>query len=87
MISFQYSECSPDHVGSPGGPRPKNQDGGVRVSIVHMHILLTLNIIVVIQHHACLICPQALIKRRLENRAKRNSTTQLNPMGLIKGNR
>ena len=35
MISFQYSECSPDHVGSPGGPRPKNQDGGVRVSIVH----------------------------------------------------
>ncbi|XP_029297629.1 disabled homolog 2-interacting protein isoform X2 [Cottoperca gobio] len=52
-------ECSPDHVGSPGGPRPKNQDGGVR----------------------------ALIKRRLENRAKRNSNTQLNPIGLNKGSR
>ncbi|XP_029297624.1 RAS protein activator like-3 isoform X1 [Cottoperca gobio] len=53
------TECSPDHVGSPGGPRPKNQDGGVR----------------------------ALIKRRLENRAKRNSNTQLNPIGLNKGSR
>ncbi|XP_056265672.1 ras/Rap GTPase-activating protein SynGAP isoform X2 [Pseudoliparis swirei] len=42
------TECGPDHVGSPGGPRPKNQDGGVR----------------------------ALIKRRLENRAKRNGNTQ-----------
>ncbi|XP_074487129.1 ras/Rap GTPase-activating protein SynGAP isoform X2 [Sebastes fasciatus] len=53
------TECSPDHVGSPGGPRPKNQDGGVR----------------------------ALIKRRLENRAKRNSNSQLNPIGLNKGSR
>ncbi|XP_042341062.1 RAS protein activator like-3 [Plectropomus leopardus] len=53
------AECSPDHVGSPGGPRPKNQDGGVR----------------------------ALIKRRLENRAKRNSNTQANPIGLSKGSR
>ncbi|XP_049899549.1 RAS protein activator like-3 [Epinephelus moara] len=53
------TECSPDHVGSPAGPRPKNQDGGVR----------------------------ALIKRRLENRAKRNSNTQLNPIGLSKGSR
>ncbi|XP_067440370.1 ras GTPase-activating protein nGAP isoform X3 [Thunnus thynnus] len=52
-------ECSPDHVGLGGGPRPKNQDGGVR----------------------------ALIKRRLENKAKRNSNTQLNPVGLNKGNR
>ncbi|XP_044044668.1 ras/Rap GTPase-activating protein SynGAP isoform X2 [Siniperca chuatsi] len=52
-------ECSPDHVGLQGGPRPKNQDGGVR----------------------------ALIKRRLENRAKRNSNTQLNPLGLNKGSR
>ncbi|KAM9363416.1 disabled homolog 2-interacting protein [Symphorus nematophorus] len=50
-------ECSPDHMGLPGGPRPKNQDGGVR----------------------------ALIKRRLENKAKRNSNTQLNPIGLKKG--
>ncbi|KAI4832441.1 hypothetical protein KUCAC02_015410, partial [Chaenocephalus aceratus] len=58
-LADMETECSPDHVGSPGGPRPKNQDGGVR----------------------------ALIKRRLENRAKRNSTTQLNPMGLIKGSR
>ncbi|XP_069024207.1 RAS protein activator like-3 [Embiotoca jacksoni] len=46
------SECSPDHMGPPGGPRPKNQDGGVR----------------------------ALIKRRLENKAKRNSNNQA--MGL-----
>ncbi|XP_054461249.1 RAS protein activator like-3 [Anoplopoma fimbria] len=53
------SECSPDHVGSPGGPRPKNQDGGVR----------------------------ALIKRRLENRAKRNSNTQITSKGLNKGSR
>ncbi|XP_059200074.1 RAS protein activator like-3 [Centropristis striata] len=53
------SECSPDHTGLAGGPRPKNQDGGVR----------------------------ALIKRRLENRAKRNSNTQLNPLGLNKGSR
>eukprot|EP00064_Thunnus_orientalis_P013285 superscaffoldBa00002138_g13322 len=30
---------------------------------------------------------QALIKRRLENKAKRNSNTQLNPVGLNKGNR
>ncbi|XP_035030489.2 disabled homolog 2-interacting protein isoform X2 [Hippoglossus stenolepis] len=52
-------ECSPDHVGLSGGPRPKNQDGGVR----------------------------ALIKRRLENKAKRNSNTQLNPLGLNKGSR
>ncbi|TKS69275.1 Disabled -like protein 2-interacting protein [Collichthys lucidus] len=52
-------ECSPDHMDLPGGPRPKNQDGGVR----------------------------ALIKRRLENRAKRNSNTQLNPIPLSKGNR
>ncbi|XP_041640111.1 disabled homolog 2-interacting protein isoform X2 [Cheilinus undulatus] len=50
-------ECSPDHV--PGGPRPKNQDGGVR----------------------------ALIKRRLENRAKRNNNAPLNQMGLNKGSR
>uniref|UniRef100_A0A3P8T382 RAS protein activator like 3 n=1 Tax=Amphiprion percula TaxID=161767 RepID=A0A3P8T382_AMPPE len=27
------SECSPDHVGLPGGPRPKSQDGGVRALI------------------------------------------------------
>ncbi|XP_070771526.1 disabled homolog 2-interacting protein [Enoplosus armatus] len=47
-------ECSPDHVGLQGGPRPKNQDGGVR----------------------------ALIKRRLENRAKKNGNTQQNPIGL-----
>ncbi|XP_010732418.3 RAS protein activator like-3 isoform X1 [Larimichthys crocea] len=53
------TECSPDHMDLPGGPRPKNQDGGVR----------------------------ALIKRRLENRAKRNSNTQLNPIPLSKGNR
>ncbi|XP_076585631.1 RAS protein activator like-3 isoform X1 [Chaetodon auriga] len=53
------AECSPDHMGQSSGPRPKNQDGGVR----------------------------ALIKRRLENRAKRNSNTQLNPMGLNKGSR
>ncbi|XP_041789150.1 RAS protein activator like-3 isoform X2 [Chelmon rostratus] len=53
------AECSPDHMGLQGGPRPKSQDGGVR----------------------------ALIKRRLENRAKRNSNTQLNPTGLIKGSR
>ncbi|XP_034456672.1 RAS protein activator like-3 isoform X1 [Hippoglossus hippoglossus] len=53
------TECSPDHVGLSGGPRPKNQDGGVR----------------------------ALIKRRLENKAKRNSNTQLNPLGLNKGSR
>ncbi|KAM6941781.1 RAS protein activator like-3 [Lycodopsis pacificus] len=53
------TECSPDHVASPGGPRPKNQDGGVR----------------------------ALIKRRLENRAKRNSNTQITPKGLNKGSR
>ncbi|KAG8015052.1 Disabled-like protein 2-interacting protein [Nibea albiflora] len=53
------SKCSPDHMDLPGGPRPKNQDGGVR----------------------------ALIKRRLENRAKRNSNTQLNPIALSKGNR
>ncbi|XP_035492249.1 disabled homolog 2-interacting protein isoform X2 [Scophthalmus maximus] len=52
-------ECSPDHVGLSGGPRPKNQDGGVR----------------------------ALIKRRLENKAKRNSNTQLNQMGQSKGSR
>ncbi|XP_030289391.1 RAS protein activator like-3 isoform X1 [Sparus aurata] len=52
------TECSPDHMGLPGGPRPKNQDGGVR----------------------------ALIKRRLESRAKRNSNTQMNP-GLSKGSR
>ncbi|XP_040002433.1 disabled homolog 2-interacting protein isoform X2 [Xiphias gladius] len=52
-------ECSPDNVGLPGGPRPKNQDGGVR----------------------------ALIKRRLEHKAKKNSNTQLNPMGLNKGSR
>ncbi|XP_017292332.1 ras GTPase-activating protein nGAP isoform X2 [Kryptolebias marmoratus] len=26
-------ECSPDHAGQPGGPRPKNQDGGVRALI------------------------------------------------------
>ncbi|XP_051242240.1 RAS protein activator like-3 isoform X1 [Dicentrarchus labrax] len=44
------TECSPDHTGLPGGPRPKSQDGGVR----------------------------ALIKRRFENKAKRNSNTQLN---------
>ncbi|KAL6110632.1 rasal3 [Pungitius sinensis] len=49
------TECSPDHAGSPGGARPKNQDGGVR----------------------------ALIKRRLENRAKRNSNSQ--SKGLNKG--
>ncbi|XP_045903891.1 RAS protein activator like-3 isoform X1 [Micropterus dolomieu] len=30
---------------------------------------------------------RGLIKRRLENKAKRNSNTQLNPMGLNKGNR
>ncbi|KAF0037885.1 hypothetical protein F2P81_010759 [Scophthalmus maximus] len=53
------TECSPDHVGLSGGPRPKNQDGGVR----------------------------ALIKRRLENKAKRNSNTQLNQMGQSKGSR
>ncbi|KAI3352743.1 hypothetical protein L3Q82_019324, partial [Scortum barcoo] len=53
------TECSPDHVGLPGGPRPKNQDGGVR----------------------------ALIKRRFENKAKRNSNTQPNTRGLIKGSR
>ncbi|XP_067354436.1 ras/Rap GTPase-activating protein SynGAP isoform X2 [Channa argus] len=52
-------ECSPDQVGLPGGPRPKNQDGGVK----------------------------GLIKRRLENRAKRNSNTQLNQMALNKGSR
>ncbi|KAM3864680.1 ras GTPase-activating protein nGAP [Diretmus argenteus] len=52
-------ECTPDHVGQAGGPRPKNQDGGVR----------------------------ALIKRRLEGKAKRNSTTQLNTIGLGKGSR
>ncbi|XP_028255650.1 ras GTPase-activating protein nGAP isoform X2 [Parambassis ranga] len=52
-------ECSPDHAGLAGGPRPKNQDGGVR----------------------------ALIKRRLENKAKRNSSTQPTPMGLNKGSR
>ncbi|XP_028312351.1 ras GTPase-activating protein nGAP isoform X2 [Gouania willdenowi] len=52
-------ECSPDHVGPPGGPRPKNQDGGVR----------------------------ALIKRRLENKAKRNGNPQMNPIGLSKGSR
>ncbi|XP_008278025.1 RAS protein activator like-3 isoform X2 [Stegastes partitus] len=50
------SECSPDPVGVPGGPRQKNQDGGV----------------------------MALIKRRRENKAKRNSNTQL---GLTKGSR
>ncbi|KAG7457261.1 RAS protein activator like-3-like isoform X1 [Solea senegalensis] len=54
------AECSPDHVGLSGGPRPKSQDGGVR----------------------------ALIKRRIqENRAKRNSNTQPNSIGLIKGSR
>ncbi|XP_029998859.1 ras/Rap GTPase-activating protein SynGAP-like [Sphaeramia orbicularis] len=53
------SECSPDHVGQPGGPRPKVQDGGVR----------------------------ALIKRRLESKAKRNSNPPPNPMGLHKGSR
>ncbi|XP_019939603.1 disabled homolog 2-interacting protein isoform X2 [Paralichthys olivaceus] len=52
-------ECSPDHGGLSGGPRPKNQDGGVR----------------------------ALIKRRLENKAKRNSNSQLNSSGLNKGSR
>uniref|UniRef100_A0A3Q4AW55 Uncharacterized protein n=1 Tax=Mola mola TaxID=94237 RepID=A0A3Q4AW55_MOLML len=52
-------ECSPDHTGLPVGPRPKNQDGGVR----------------------------ALIKRRLENRAKRNNNTQPNSSGLNKGSR
>ncbi|XP_029998845.1 ras GTPase-activating protein nGAP isoform X2 [Sphaeramia orbicularis] len=52
-------ECSPDHVGQPGGPRPKVQDGGVR----------------------------ALIKRRLESKAKRNSNPPPNPMGLHKGSR
>ncbi|XP_062244446.1 ras/Rap GTPase-activating protein SynGAP isoform X2 [Platichthys flesus] len=51
------TECSPEHAGLSGGPRPKNQDGGVR----------------------------ALIKRRLENKAKRNSNTQ--PSGLNKGSR
>uniref|UniRef100_A0A3P8WH63 RAS protein activator like 3 n=1 Tax=Cynoglossus semilaevis TaxID=244447 RepID=A0A3P8WH63_CYNSE len=45
------TECTPDHVGLPGGPRPESH-GGVK----------------------------ALIKRRLlENKAKRNSNTQLNP--------
>ncbi|KAM9313835.1 RAS protein activator like-3 isoform 2-T2 [Pholidichthys leucotaenia] len=51
------TECSPDHVGLPG-PRPKNQEGGVR----------------------------ALIKRRLDNKAKRNGNTQPNAVGL-KGSR
>ncbi|XP_020509917.1 RAS protein activator like-3 isoform X2 [Labrus bergylta] len=54
------TECSPDpHVGLPGGPRPKNQDGGVR----------------------------ALIKRRLENRAKRNNNGPLNQSVLNKDSR
>ncbi|XP_003976523.1 disabled homolog 2-interacting protein isoform X2 [Takifugu rubripes] len=52
-------ECSPDHMGAPGGPRAKNQDGGVR----------------------------ALIKRRLENRAKRSSSSQAGALGLNKGSR
>ncbi|XP_034043301.1 RAS protein activator like-3 isoform X2 [Thalassophryne amazonica] len=53
------TECSPDHVGLSGGPRPKAPDGGVR----------------------------GLIKRRLENKVKRNSNTQMNPIGLSKGSR
>ncbi|XP_071392099.1 ras/Rap GTPase-activating protein SynGAP isoform X1 [Centroberyx affinis] len=53
------TECSPDHVGQAGGPRLKNQDGGVR----------------------------ALIKRRFEDKKKRNSTTQINRIGLGKGSR
>uniref|UniRef100_UPI0037E85930 RAS protein activator like-3 isoform X2 n=1 Tax=Semicossyphus pulcher TaxID=241346 RepID=UPI0037E85930 len=53
------TECSPDHVVPPGGPRPKNQDGGVR----------------------------ALIKRRLENRAKKNNNSPLNQTVLTKGSR
>ncbi|XP_072319206.1 ras GTPase-activating protein nGAP [Eucyclogobius newberryi] len=48
-------ECSPDNVGL-GGPRSKNQDGGVL----------------------------GLIKKRLENKAKRNSSSQ--SLGLRKGN-
>ncbi|XP_034542706.1 RAS protein activator like-3 isoform X2 [Notolabrus celidotus] len=53
------AECSPDHMGLQSGPRPKNQDGGVR----------------------------ALIKRRLENRAKKNNNTPLNQIVLNKGSR
>ncbi len=33
---FLYLECSPDAVGPPGGPRPKNQDGGVKVIVLHI---------------------------------------------------
>lgn len=33
-VSF-FPECSPEPVGLPGGPRPKSQDSGVRVSAAH----------------------------------------------------
>lgn len=34
IFFIMYLECSPDHTGLQDGPRPKNQDGGVRVSIL-----------------------------------------------------
>lgn len=78
-----WLECSPDHMGSPGGPRAKNQDGGVRVSI-------SKTLISVSSHFSdgrIILHPQALIKRRLENRAKRSSSSQINSLGLNKGSR
>lgn len=36
MFIFNHLECSPDHMGLTGGPRPKNPDGGVRVSTLRM---------------------------------------------------
>lgn len=36
MFIFNHLECSPEHMSLTGGPRPKNPDGGVRVSTLRM---------------------------------------------------
>lgn len=70
-------------MGAPGGPRAKNQDGGVRVSVSDTHLSVSSPL----SDGRVTLPPQALIKRRLENRAKRSSSSQAGALGLNKGSR
>lgn len=65
-------------MGAPGAPRGKNQDGGVRVSRSDARISGSSRL----SDGSMALHPQALIKRRLENRSKRNSSSQAGALAL-----
>lgn len=79
-------------MGAPGGPRAKTQDGGVRVSVSVTRLsassrLSDARVTPPLLPLPPLPPPQALIKRRLENRAKRSSSGPAGALGLSKGSR